>query len=43
MSDNIIIIYIDDLSRVQAHRKLKETLKFFDKYAIKPGMSDKKK
>ncbi|KRX04954.1 Alkaline-phosphatase-like, core domain [Pseudocohnilembus persalinus] len=43
MSDNIIIIYIDDLSRVQAHRKLKETLKFFDKYAIKTGMSDKKK
>ncbi|KRX04952.1 Alkaline-phosphatase-like, core domain [Pseudocohnilembus persalinus] len=43
LSDNIVVIYIDTLSRPQAHRKMKKTLEYFDKFAFKPGMSQKQK
>jgi hypothetical protein len=42
-SNNIIILYIDSVSRVNSLRQLKKTLKFFEKFMSYKGVSLKKK
>jgi hypothetical protein len=42
-SNNILILYIDSVSRVNSLRQLKKTLKFFEKFMNYKGVSHKKK
>ena len=42
-SNNILILYIDSVSRVNSLRQLKKTLKFFEKFMKYKGVSKKKK
>ena len=41
-SNNILILYIDSVSRVNSLRQLKKTLKFFEKFMNYKGFSQKK-
>ena len=41
-SNNIIILYIDSVSRVNSLRQLKKTLKFFEQFMSYKGASQKK-